>query len=381
MNWKNLENKKWFPYTVAVCSGVILYMALSNLGFFLGIFSWIGKYFSTVILGTAIAYIINPLAKFIQRKVLGKSGQSGWAVSCIVALVLVLVVIILLMISVIPQLISSIRAFADNLDMYIATAENMISNMGLAQNEYIQNLIASSNHLLDTLGDLISDNLSAILSASANVGKGVANVAIAVILSLYILLEKQSLRTGIRRLLRAITSNELYRSLGNFYQRCDDILTRYITCSVLESVIVGSLNAMFMTICGMQYTGLISVIVALTNLIPNFGPIIGAVISGFFLLLVNPYHALMFIIFTGVLQTVDGYIIKPKLFGNSLGVSGLMILISVVVFGKMFGVIGIVLAIPAAAIIEYGYSEIFLTHMENRKKKREEAAAKAQQDS
>ena len=379
MNWKNLENKKWFPYTVAVCSGVILYMALSNLGFFLGIFSWIGKYFSTVILGTAIAYIINPLAKFIQRKVLGKSGQSGWAVSCIVALVLVLVVIILLMISVIPQLISSIRAFADNLDMYIATAEDVISNMGLAQNEYIQNLIASSNHLLDTLGDLISDNLSAILSASANVGKGVANVAIAVILSLYILLEKQSLRTGIRRLLRAITSNELYRSLGNFYQRCDDILTRYITCSVLESVIVGSLNAMFMTICGMQYTGLISVIVALTNLIPNFGPIIGAVISGFFLLLVNPYHALMFIIFTGVLQTVDGYIIKPKLFGNSLGVSGLMILISVVVFGKMFGVIGIVLAIPAAAIIEYGYSEIFLTHLENRKKKREEAAAKTQQ--
>ncbi|MBR3349709.1 MAG: AI-2E family transporter, partial [Solobacterium sp.] len=129
----------------------------------------------------------------------------------------------------------------------------------------------------------------------------------------------------------------------------------------------------------MEYTGLISVIVALTNLIPNFGPIIGGVISGFFLLLVNPYHALMFIIFTAILQTVDAYIIKPKLFGNSLGVSGLMILISVVVFGKIFGIIGIVLAIPAAAIIEYAYSEIFLTHLENRKKKREEAAAKTQQ--
>lgn len=379
MNWKNLENKKWFPYTVAVCSGVILYMALSNLGVFLGIFSWVGKYFGTVILGTAIAYIINPLAKFLQRRVLGKTGKEGWGVSCLVALILVLLIIVLLMISVIPQLITSIKAFADNLDMYIATAENMISNMGLAQNEYIQNLIASSNHLLDTLGDLISDNLSAILSTSANVGKGVANVAIAVILSLYILLEKQSLRTGVRRFLRAITSNELYRSLGNFYQKCDDILTRYITCSVLESVIVGSCNAMFMTICGMEYTGLISVIVALTNLIPNFGPIIGGVISGFFLLLVNPYHALMFIIFTAVLQTVDAYIIKPKLFGNSLGVSGLMILISVVVFGKIFGIIGIVLAIPAAAIIEYAYSEIFLTHLENRKKKREEAAAKTQQ--
>ena len=141
MNWKNLENKKWFPYTVAVCSGVILYMVLSNLGFFLGIFSWVGKYFGTVILGTAIAYIINPLAKFLQRRVLGKTGKEGWGVSCLVALILVLLIIVLLMISVIPQLITSIKAFADNLDMYIATAENMISNMGLDQNEYIQNLV------------------------------------------------------------------------------------------------------------------------------------------------------------------------------------------------------------------------------------------------
>lgn len=373
MNWKNIKNQTWFPYTVAVCSGVILYMILSNLSVFAKIFGFISDYFGTVILGVAIAYIINPLAKWIQKSVLGKSGKSGWGVSSLVALFLVLLVFILLGVTVIPQLVSSVRTFADNIDGYVATAENMIAEMGLAQNEFVQTMIESSNHILDSLGDLISKNLMDILSASANVGKGVANFAIAMILSLYILAEKQSLKVGIRRLLRAVCSKEFYRSLGNFYQRCDDILTRYITCSLMESVIIGSVNAIFMTVCNIQYTGLISVIVAITNLIPNFGPIIGAVISGFILVLVNPTHALMFLIFTAVLQTIDAYIIKPKLFGNELGVSGLMILIAVIVFGKIFGIIGIVLAIPAAAILEYAYNDLLIPHLENRRKKKEKA--------
>lgn len=370
MNWNRIKHQNWFPYTVAVCSGVVLYMFLSNLNIFAGIFKFISNYFGTVIMGIAIAYAINPLAKVIQKKVLRQSGSKGWGISSLIALILVLLVIILLAVTVIPQLIVSIRTFADNIDVYLETVEKMISDLGLAQNEGIQNIIESSNHILDYIGNLISDNLSDILSASANVGKSVANFAIAVVLSLYILAEKQSLRQGVRRFLRALCSPEFYRSLGNFYQKCDDILTRYISCSMLESVIVGVINAIFMTFFSMEYTGLVSVVVAITNLIPNFGPIIGAVISGFILLLADPYHALMFILFTIVLQAVDGYIIKPKLFGNSLGVSGLMILIAVIVFGKIAGIIGIILAIPAAAIIEYMYKDIIITHLENRKKQK-----------
>ncbi len=370
MNWNRIKHQNWFPYTVAVCSGVVLYMFLSNLNIFAGIFKFISNYFGTVIMGIAIAYAINPLAKVIQKKVLRQSGNKGWGVSSLIALILVLLVIILLAVTVIPQLVVSIRTFADNIDVYLETVEKMISDLGLAQNESIQNIIESSNHILDYIGNLISDNLSDILSASANVGKSVANFAIAVVLSLYILAEKQSLRQGVRRFLRALCSPEFYRSLGNFYQKCDDILTRYISCSMLESVIVGVINAIFMTFFSMEYTGLISVVVAITNLIPNFGPIIGAVISGFILLLADPYHALLFIIFTIVLQAIDGYIIKPKLFGNSLGVSGLMILIAVIVFGKIAGIIGIILAIPAAAIIEYMYKDIIITHLENRKKQK-----------
>jgi len=149
--------------------------------------------------------------------------------------------------------------------------------------------------------------------------------------------------------------------------RCNNILVRYIVFSLLDGVIVGGANAVFMAICGMQYVGLVSVVCGVTNLIPSFGPVIGAVIGGFILLLVNPWHALMFLAFTAILQTLDGYVIKPKLFGDSLGVSGLLILCSIVLFGNIFGVVGILLAIPLAAIIDFTYEEGILPLLEMRR--------------
>ena len=136
---------------------------------------------------------------------------------------------------------------------------------------------------------------------------------------------------------------------------------------------MGCINAIFMAIAGMQYIGLVSFIVAVANLLPTFGPIIGGVLGGFILLMVKPIHALMFIIFTIVLQFVDGYIIKPRLFGNTLGVSGLWILIAVIVAGEMFGVPGILLAIPGAAIIDRVYKENFLPMLERRRFRKDAA--------
>ena len=178
---------------------------------------------------------------------------------------------------------------------------------------------------------------------------------------------KDSIRQGSRRLLRALMSQKWYDIVTNFMARCNYILVRYIVFSLLDGAIVGGATAVFMAITGMQYVGLISVVCGVTNLIPSFGPIIGGAIGGFILLLVNPWHALMFLVFTGVLQTLDGYVIKPKLFGDSLGVSGLLILISIVLFGNIFGIVGILLAIPLAAIMDFTYEEGILPLLEVRR--------------
>ena len=141
---------------------------------------------------------------------------------------------------------------------------------------------------------------------------------------------------------------------------------------MLDGIIVGVINAIFMVIARMPYVSLISVVVGVTNLIPTFGPVIGAVIGAFILVLVNPMQALIFLIFTMVLQLIDGYILKPKMFGGSLGVPAAWILISIVVGGKLFGIPGIVLGIPFAAIISFVYEELVMPMLLKHKAKREQ---------
>ena len=141
----------------------------------------------------------------------------------------------------------------------------------------------------------------------------------------------------------------------------------YIVYNLIDSLIIGTLNAIFMLILGMDYMGLISFIVALFNLIPTFGPLIGGAIGAFILLLVRPLHALIFLGFTVILQLFDGYVLKPKLFGDSLGVSGLWILVGVIVGGKMFGVVGILLSIPVVALIDFLYSNYLLPALERKR--------------
>lgn len=168
--------------------------------------------------------------------------------------------------------------------------------------------------------------------------------------------------------MNALMQEKRVSSITVFFSRCDTILIRYIVFTLFDAAIVGIVNALFMLIMNMQYVGLVSVVVAVTNMIPTFGPVIGAVIGAFVLLLVKPWYALAFLIFTLILQLCDGYVIKPKLFGNTLGVSGLLILIAVIVGGNMFGVAGILLAIPCAAILDFLYKDYFLLFFESKKK-------------
>ena len=151
-------------------------------------------------------------------------------------------------------------------------------------------------------------------------------------------------------------------------------MIRYIASDILDGLFVGCANAVFMIIAGMPYIPLISVVVGVTNLAPTFGPIVGAVIGAFILVLANPWQALWFLIFTLILQTIDGYVVKPKLFGDTLGVPSIWILISIIVFGRMWGVAGILLAIPIAAITDFIYHDYIVQKLESRKKKRAAAA-------
>ena len=370
MEKDKVKEKSWYPYTVAICSGVVLFVVLTHLPQIFGILHTFADYFGTVIMGCVIAYIMNPLAKFFERTLFKgiKNERMRRPASAMFTLALLLILTVLLFVMLIPQLFNSIRTLAANLDTYIASLEALLKSWNLDQIEYIQNAMNSSNELLEMTGKMLTDNLDKIINTSANIGMGMANLGLSFTLSIYLLLEKDNLKAQVLRLMRALMSEQAMEGALTFFRKCDDILVRYISCSLLDSVIIGVANAVLMRIFGMEYIGLISVTVAVTNLIPTFGPIIGAVVGALILFLVRPSHALIFLVITMVLQTLDGNVIKPKLFGNSLGVSGLMILVSIIVFGNIFGLTGIILAMPAAAILDYSYKEILLPALERKRK-------------
>ena len=368
MKKRRIRDAAWFPMAVAICIGVVLYILLSRFTGIWGAAKTFFGFFKTVIMGCVIAYLVNPLAELFSRLFKNvKKEKSRELLSNSLAFLTVLIFLAFSVAILVPQLVESMETFAGNLDGYIASASSMLESLGVSSSTVdISRFISSSEKILSDLSGLIYDNAGEIVIVITSTGKGLFQWVIALILSIYLLSEKKSLKEGFQRLLKAIFGEEKYREINSFLHKCNKICSCYIVYNLIDGLIVGCVNAVFMEIVGMQYAGLISFIVALTNLVPTFGPMVGLVIGGFVLLIVNPVHALMFAIFTLVLQLCDGYVIKPRLFGNSLGVSGLWILIGVIVGGNMFGVIGILMAVPCVAIIILIYESYLLPLLEKR---------------
>ena len=364
---------------VAISIGVVMYVSLTNLGTILRAVGKFISFFSPVIIGVIIAYIVNPLAKFYE-KILFKNTdpkKKRHMVSNILAFITFILFLALILYLLIPQLIGSIMFLADNLDSYLDATKHLLDDWGIAGSiEGLEEILHSSGDLLKKLLDLLTNNIDSIISGTASAGKSLLNVGIAFILSIYIISDKDKIKEGVKRLIAALLSSERYERLTGFVRKCDVILEQYVTHNFLDSLIVGVANSIFMVICNMPYVGLVSVVVALTNLIPTFGPVIGWVIGGFLLVLIKPWYALAFTLFTIVLQTADGYVIKPKLFGDTLGVSGLLILVGVIVGGRMFGIVGILVAIPGVAILDLLYKEFVLLRLEARKQEENKVLSK-----
>jgi hypothetical protein len=360
---KDLLEKRWAAYTLATCSAVVLYFLLSNVS---DIFKGIGfvyRIISPLITGLIIAYIIDPFVTFLQNTVFSnvKSEHTKKKLSVTVALVGIAIFIILLMVALIPQIVVSIKTLFGNMDNYIRSLQGFLQTASIEAAERgidISGITRFGDDILNVAGKKIPENFDGILTTSLSISKAIFDLFIAMFLAIYFLADKDRLRGSFSRLLKRVIKADGYKAFSSFWERCNSILIRYIAFDIIDGIIVGVANLIFMSVAGMPYSVLISLVVGITNLAPTFGPIVGGIIGGFILVLVNPFYALWFIIFTVILQTIDGYILKPKLFGGSLGVPGVWILISIIVGSRILGVAGILLAIPFAAIVDFIYHDL-----------------------
>lgn len=369
--WKN---KRWLSYTLAACTGILFYLLASHIHVLL---IWAHAFFTytrPVWIGVAIAYVMDPLARLYQRRVLkriqNETIQRNLAV--VFTILSVGIGLVLLMAVLIPQLVSSFVYLVNHLGHYERQLEAWLATLeqgakGGAPFD-IAKITALLRNLMETITGVVPKNVSSIIQTSMFIGRNTVEGVISFILGIYFLLDKKRILHGFAEFFAVLFKKKTYANLAGFWKRCNTIMIRYIVYDLLDGMIIGVANAIFMTVMRMPYVAVISVVVGVTNLAPTFGPIVGGVIGGFILVLVNPWQALWFLIFTIILQTCDGYVLKPKLFGETLGVPSVWILICIIVCGRMFGVPGILLAIPFAAIFDFIWRETLFVRLKNRRR-------------
>lgn len=369
MNLKDIRNRNWYPYTVATCSAVLLAFLLKNIDLIGSFFAFIWTIICPLVAGAIIAYMMDPIARAWERTLYNKTGRSRTRRTTAVVLTCVLVYgsVFVLFVSLMPSLLKSITVLIGNIDGYEKTIIEALQNHGFDDVQLEKNIASIAAKIKELVPAFTKD----MLQSTPNMGRSFGNIGLGCILAIYFLLYKKRIVPWISGVCRKLVPRDSYGEFIGFCRRCDTILLKYISCTLLDGLFVGLSNAVFMLIFRIPFVALISVIVGVTNLLPTFGPMVGGVIGFVILVLAKPGYAFLFLIFTMIIQTIDGYVVKPKFFGNSLGVSSLWILIAIICGGKMFGVVGVLLAIPFAAIVQYLLEEILFPKVKEERSRKQ----------
>ncbi len=362
--FKDLLSRPWAAYAFATCSAVILYMLLSHLSVFFGWLASLWKLLSPVFTGIIVAYLMNPVSDFFEFRVFKKLKKPGaahlWAVVMTV-LCLVLVLAVLLW-ALIPSLAQSVSKLISSWDDYTKKAQTLIAKAAAFAadkniNVDLSQVSAAVENSMVELVDWLKNNVKTILSTLGSVGTSVSNFAIGILFGVCFLVAEKSLVSLLGKVRAMLFKKERLERNNELWRRFHKVFIRYVGCTLVDALIIGVGVLIFTLIMGMPYAGLIAVMCGLTNIIPTFGPMIGGAIGIFFLVLDKPINALWFFIFICVWQSIDGMIIKPRLFSGSLGIPAVWTLVLIILGGKVAGMAGILLAIPLAAILVIFYQE------------------------
>lgn len=347
----------WFLFAVAI---IIVYKTLDN---FSAIGNWLKNLFDVLmpfIIGIVIAYLLyipcrkveswfkkSKKLKFIRKRARGLSIFTVY----VIALLLIIIGINFLL----PILANSIIDLVSNIQNYYNSFMNNINNMP-------DDSIFKSDIVLDLVNSFKSIDLKQYINMEklAEYAKGVINVAgkiidffVAIIVSIYLLLQRREIMEFIKKLGRAIFKQNTYQNIGKYFDRSNNIFFNFLAGQLLDGVIIGIITSIAMSIIGVKYAVLLGVMIGIFNLIPYFGAIIAVIIAALITLLTGGlWQAVIMVVMVTILQQIDANIINPKILGNSLKISPLLVIFAVAVGGAYFGFWGMFLSVPVIAIIK-----------------------------
>ena len=340
---------------------------------------------SPIIYGFAIAYVLSPIANLIERSILlrihkarktditAKIKKRDRYISVLATILLALLIIYGLFAMLIPQITKSVQSIVLQSGIYISNITNWLNNITVKYPQ-VQTFLDNMNINLETdsIVQWINDNID-IQKYVANIGEyfsafyngvyGIVmtlfNFCIGFIISVYLLMSKETFAGQAKKIVYAVcekrTANRFIKNMRFVHKT----FIGFIIGKVVDSLIIGILCFIGTSIIGTPYAVLVSVIVGVTNVIPFFGPYLGAIPSALFILVIDPLQCIYFLIFVFLLQQLDGNYIGPKILGDSTGLSSFWVIFAITVFGGMFGIFGMFVGVPVFAVIFAGFKTLF----------------------
>ena len=346
----NKENKWQVTGRVAsnlivVFAGVAFYMALSNFDALRAqLRAWLGI-LSPFVWGLVIAYLLDAPVRFFESKLGGRRKLS-----ILISYVLAFLVVGFLLRMVLPQIGDSLFLLAGRIPSYLDNLSVLMQNSRLDELG-LDKVLGSYQELLEKATGMVSSFLPKIVGYGVAIGNGFISAVTALISSVYMLMGKDRLLRQLRKAVLALLPLPRARSVLEVCSHANRVFGGFIIGKIIDSSIIGVLCFVCMTLLRLPFAVLISVIVGVTNIIPFFGPFLGAVPSILILLIVDPIAALKFAVFVLLLQQFDGNILGPKILGDSTGLSALWVLVAIIVSGGLFGFAGMVVGVPVFAVL------------------------------
>ena len=362
---------KWgLTALVVIFVSILLVVIFTDLPGFFGVLTALEMILEPLIFGVVIAFLLNPIVRFVDSRLLplleqktkwkpafirNLSRAAGIFVSVVVAVLILYAFFSMLL----PQLYESVVGIVDNAETYYTSIDRWVTNI-LEDNPEIQSYVDSAlgkiyefinNWITTTFLQDVQKLLTTLTSSVVAVVKGFMNFLIGFVASIYILWSKETFQAQSKKIIVALLSpkgaDHVFYLGRNIYR----VFNGFVIGKIVDSAIIGVLCYIGILILKMPYPALIATVIGVTNVIPFFGPIIGLVPCAFLILLVNPLQAFYFVIFILVLQQVDGNIIGPKILGNSTGLSSFWVLFAILLFGGLWGFVGMIIGVPLFAVI------------------------------
>lgn len=361
--WIAKKPETTMDWLFIIFSGIAFYVVLSNLGFlwekmdvFLGVLTPFAG-------GIAIAYILDPIVRNCQ-KYLMRNNPRLRLVSILIAYIVAVVVVGALAWMLIPQLMDSVKTLFNNFSGYVQNAEQTLMTLQArlgVEFVHASELLDAYENMMSQLYEMLKGWIPQIMGYVGSALSNFVAVFTAITASVYMLADKERLLHQLRTMTHAFLPPRAAERTLSVCRFANENFTGFIVGKIIDSTIIGILCFISMNLLRLDFPLLISVVVGVTNIIPVFGPFIGAIPGVIILLFIEPVQALIFVVLILIIQQLDGNVIGPKILGDSIGISALWILFSIVIGGDLFGFVGMVVGVPLFATC-YGLLGEFTRH-------------------